>query len=205
MNNNIFTTVPIYDPSDPQNLKVQKIEATKERNEFITFKDLLIPRKLIIQAYLFQLLKNHLKRNLVGENSNSKISDEHLVSILCNLRTLLDRLKKENLSESAPFALELSSCWLAFLHAKEIEAINLRKGSKIEKIEELFRMIQSFPKNSDHKLGYYLSQYTGNRWLPFPFMEILKNLHEEALIEQGKSSLHQWTSTLNEIVVSMQV
>jgi hypothetical protein len=43
----------------------------------------------------------------------------------------------------------------------------------------MIEAINHYPEKGDHSLGYYLSSSTGENWIPFPFMEILRNLHEK--------------------------
>lgn len=204
MNNNIFTTIQSYDPSDPENLKVQKLEKNKEQEEFINFKNLLLSSEWLIQAFLFQLLEDKIGKILGIKKNANTLSNEELITLLQTMKTLFNRLKTENLSESSPFARELSDCWHSLLHMGDYKTPSLKKGTSLEKIEFLFTMIRSYPEGGDHSLGYYLSKYTGDKWLPFPFMELLKNLHEDAIIQKEKSFLDKWTVTLTDIINSLQ-
>ncbi len=193
MNNNIFSTIPSYDASDPENLKTQEVGKNKDQGEEILFKNLLLKREWVIQGYLLQLLASRLEKVLDKEKIEASVTETVIYQALNQMRVLLNTLKRKNLSESDSFALELSHCWIALLQTRN------------EKIKLFREKLQSYPTGLDHTLGRYLSQYAGDSWLPFPFMEILKALHEDAVIHQEKSTLHEWTSTLTEIIDTMTI
>jgi hypothetical protein len=186
MNKDLFRTVSSYDPADPENLKSQPIEQDRSREEWIPFQDLLLSKGFVLQAAFFQLLKNYMERML------HEVKPETTSSILTTFRMLLNTLSQQNMSESPSFALELSQNWLQLLHARD------------PKIDAFCQMLKGFPKGGDHSLGYYLSNYAGQEWLPFPFMEILKFLHEDARIHPGKGALHKWSAALTEIIDKLE-
>jgi hypothetical protein len=61
-------------------------------------------------------------------------------------------------------------------------------------LKEMISAFDHYPEKGDHSLGYYLSLHAGEQWIPFPFMEILRNLHEnkkeiQRLIRFGELAL----------------
>ncbi|MBM3200965.1 MAG: hypothetical protein FJZ56_00985 [Chlamydiae bacterium] len=191
MSNKIFEPVPSFNPSEPENLKVQKTEKVKQQRDLIEFKELLISNEWVVQVYFLDLIKDFLK-NILKDKENKKDSSKNpKPNALNKIRTLFIQLSKENLSQSSTFAKELSSCWVELLSSNET------------KIKDFCKKLHSYPKDADHSLGYYLSNYTGHDWLPFPFIEILKALYEDAIVQGEKSTLSQWISTLSEFIDTM--
>ena len=66
----------------------------------------------------------------------------------------------------------------------------------------LIEEMRLYPLGADHTLGYYLSEYVGQEWLPFPFIDILSTLHKEYQ-ENASSILGGWISLLDALVSSM--
>ena len=71
-------------------------------------------------------------------------------------------------------------------------------------MENFIESVQKYPENDEHSLGYYLTEYAGSDWLPFPFMEILQNLHFSHQTDPHNSYLSQWVKTLKEIISKIQ-
>ena len=60
--------------------------------------------------------------------------------------------------------------------------------------------INTYPKNSEFSLGFYLSEFAGYKWIPFPYINMLKDLHIEVQKKKENSHLSKWISTLNDLL-----
>lgn len=205
MTNNIFNNVGSFDQTDPKNIKPQAIDKDKYQKEEIVFKNRKFKRDVVLHAYLLNLMGTYIGSLMTRDKPRAVSSNEELLSTLRELRTLFNTLKKNNLSESADFAKELSTCWHKLLYASEHKIAALKKQVNLVKAQEFIKTIREFPPNSDYSFGYYLSGYAGEKWLPFPFIEILKFLYEDTLVNGEKGILHAWTLSLTEIIETFQL
>jgi hypothetical protein len=83
----------------------------------------------------------------------------------------LRMLEHTDLSEDWRYCEKLSNLWMDLKQSTSNVTI-VKKG-----LDELFAYFESYPEMTDHSLGYYLANHTGEEWIPFPFMDILKKLH----------------------------
>jgi len=106
-------------------------------------------------------------------------------------------MKRENRSQDAQFLNQLSNVWNSVLE----EAIQFEKNSEAaERFKVLVKKIQHFPENQQHTFGYYLSEYAGQKWVPFPYMELVAKIHKEHEKSPQISALTQWTTLIDEII-----
>ena len=106
-------------------------------------------------------------------------------------------------SENASFCSQFSKNWHHLLQGLQVFSITKQKAFvDIEKLKKLIHHIDNYPSNEDHKLGYYLTEFAGETWLPVPFREILKRLHADHRVNQSYSTLMQWVDLINDILQS---
>lgn len=111
----------------------------------------------------------------------------------------LIKLKQEDLSQNIYFLKELSKSWHDITHHFAILYPN--KNSTIyQKIHHLMGLINSYPEGEENTMGFYLSHFAGQDWIPFPYMEILQNLHQE----KNNTHLENWISLLDEIEIEIK-
>jgi hypothetical protein len=67
-------------------------------------------------------------------------------------------------------------------------------------MRSLIDAIQHYPERQQHSLGYYLSEYAGQKWLPFPYMEMIQKIHAEHLKNPTESALAQWTHRIDRLL-----
>lgn len=117
-------------------------------------------------------------------NSTKKVAspDDLLAHDLELLSSLLDELETSDQSKRPDFAQRLSGCWHSLItHTEKAKMGDFSTSINLSGVEKLIASIQNYPDGHEHKLGYYLTEYAGEDWLPFPFMEILKKLHRDHL------------------------
>jgi hypothetical protein len=115
--------------------------------------------------------------------------------ILKELKNIIESLKDKDRSQDVDFSNTLSSCWnkTLILSRKHLSA----------PLRAFIKEIQHYPKDQDHTLGYYLTEYAGQNWLPFPYIELLKKIHEEHLTSPATSALSRWTRELDHLIATL--
>lgn len=133
---------------------------------------------------------------LSTERTISQAEQTFIEDDLKKLRDDFEKLKKIDFSQNPPFLNSLSLTWHDFL--KNYKNLYANSTSPMhQKIEKLIHSISSYPETAENNMGYYLSEYAGETWLPFPYMDILQKLHQE----QGDDShLNQWIDLINDII-----
>lgn len=188
-------------PPDPyEKYRTEKIE--KDRK----FKDSIPDAKengkhSFLVGYLILLFKRLFDLFEKKTQKSTALSAEgSLREHLSDLKELLNALKRENLSQNTGFLKRLSKTWTNLLE----DALRFRKGSNFEKkIHSLLTSIQHFPEKQEHSLGYYLSEYAGQQWIPFPYMEMIQQLFQEHLDTPLKSRLSQWSEMIDSMLQAL--
>lgn len=144
------------------------------------------PPKKGLAAYLLNLLKKTL--DFLIESASEKPSDAPFLA----LKQAFDVLKKEDRSEDVQFLKDLSLTWQMILEA------SLSFDSPI--LKTLLKKIQNYPEWQEHTFGYYLIEYAGQKWIPFPYMELIEKLHEEHMKNPSGSALSEWTALIDELL-----
>ncbi len=149
-----------------------------------------------------EFLKKQL--DLLSSKKRKKIGSSEKRKILENLsafRKLLNTLTQIDQSYNPEFIQKMSELWsdiiVDYYYLKSLDKKNV---IDLAKMDSLIRQINSFPKEEEHSLGYYLAEYVGKKWLPFPFIQCMQLLHEEHQKTPAKSHLQEFMSLLNEII-----
>ncbi|MBS0585662.1 MAG: hypothetical protein JSR76_05110 [Verrucomicrobia bacterium] len=190
-----------FDKNDPSHVKVSAIEHDKQKDT-IFWKHLVIPKEILIKHILYSSLEEKLGR-LKKEIATKPLLNKSLREILTHLKTLLEELTKENRSSEYRYAEKLSTNW--HLLSRSILALSETNpsSSQLYTLQMFVKKVQDYPKGVSHSLGYYLTEFTGEKWLPFPFMDLLNALHEEHLIKGDSSTLSSWLSSLNFLLTTL--
>jgi len=157
-------------------------------------------RKLSKKKIFIGILANILKKiadlifpKTLEGSLEMRISVDSLEKIFAGL----NRLKKENFSQDLDYLNTFSQNWHMLLQ----EMAKLKKSSlHYKKIEQFVQLLQSYPENSAHTLGYYLSEYAGSEWLPLPFMAMLDELHQNYQSNPDQSPLNKWSEELQNLI-----
>ncbi len=110
---------------------------------------------------------------------------------LRSLKTAFDVLKLEDRSEDIEFLRHLSNLWLALLE----------EGNDDPMIRGFLKEIERYPEYQVHTFGYYLSEYAGQQWIPFPYMELLHDIHKSHEKSPSDSALTKWTQQIEQLLL----
>jgi hypothetical protein len=185
-------------PNDPLYLAgIQRDKGQEQEESFTNPKSKLFA---LVAATLY--LKKFIDQFVTATKSlTSSINTEKILVDLAAFKNLLEELAKEDKSHIPEFTQRLSLQWQKV--SENCSGLEGRAGQLdllSTEIMNLFKEIHHFPPGEDHTLGYYLAEHAGQDWIPFPFMNILHDLHEEGLALKEKSQLFLWIHKINEIL-----
>lgn len=124
-----------------------------------------------------------------------------LIQYLSSLKSALSKLATEDQSYNPEFIQELSDAWHTLIEATSTFEWMVRKNAQeIAKVKFFIEEVRNFPPGEEHSLGFYLTQFAGREWLPFPFMDLLYSLHEAYQTDKVKSQLNVWILHLDSII-----
>jgi hypothetical protein len=152
-------------------------------------------------AAFFALLLDHvigfIKQAI--QRGISTAAAEPVREDLVMLKAAFEIMKLEDRSQDAPFLKNLSKLWLNVLeHSIRLQT----KGSLGQQLKALIKNIESYPEKATHTFGYYLDEFAGQKWLPFPYMELIQEMHHLHSLDPGSSLLTRWTKMIEEILNS---
>ncbi len=170
-------------PRDPyEAYRVEAIERDrreKEKQEGSPPPEEPKEKRWIVVAYLLTLL--HKLFDLFQGIPEKGIASKDETAIRENLvllKAAFETMKMEDRSQDIEFLNRLSQLWQNVLE----DALLLKRFSFLSKeLKNLIDSIQHYPQKQQHSLGYYLAEYAGQKWLPFPFMELIQKIHTEHL------------------------
>lgn len=145
------------------------------------------PPKWGLAAYFLKLLQRVVDLFI---ESKEGVASEALVS----LKKAFEMLKKEDLSEDIQFLNQLSKTWQSLLE------MSLKK----EEVKTLVKKIQNYPQHEKHTFGYYLTEYAGQKWVPFPYMDLIQKIHSEHHKNPEGSALTEWTQLIDQLLSKMK-
>jgi len=190
--------VDTSNPIDPYgHLKVEKIEevtSADEKEKKLNPKS--VDKKKFIYLTFLNFFLNTL--NLFNKKKYSKIEDTPIFKELQTIKSSLESLKEKDLSKEADFLNFFAYLWLKLFN--DYKNYHITNEKTISDIKELIKNIYSYPEGSEFSLGYYISELAGMKWIPFPYIELLKNLHLEYKKDPINSHLQKWIDLLNSIL-----
>lgn len=162
------------------------------------------PKNLLIAAF-FTCLKK-LFDSLSGKSKfeATLIDRQQILEDLFAFRKLLQILSQEDQSNNPEFTLQLSELWHNLLDDfNHVELLERKNPKKVAPFKKFLNKVKDFPPNQDHRLGYYLTEYVGKEWLPFPYIEILRKLHKDYQTNPAQNALQEWLSIIDEVVAQL--
>jgi hypothetical protein len=187
------------EPSPYEKIIVNPIEKDrKEREPFTGFKG-------ATRSQIYATLVSYFKKILSTFSSKGKgqslVFDlQRLIDDVIAFRQQLITLSLEDQSHNPDFTQQLSELWHNLLDDCNSLSLSTDSSEIPNKAKFFISQVQNFPPGADHTLGYYFTEYAGKDWIPFPFMELLQQLHEEFNASPVISVLNNWISLLNEIL-----
>jgi len=191
---------PAFDPPKEW-LAVQRTEqmqANKEGIEEIVKKN---PKTLLMAALCAYIRKMALflaSRPVKGRKS--ALAGE-LELELSALKNALAELTKKDVSRDAEYVQHLSHVWHQLIdNVTVVEFLSRKKSDISVQLKTLIETFNHYPARQEHSLGYYMTNFAGKEWLPFPFMEQLHLLYEDYHSHKKESQLHHWISSIDLIL-----
>jgi hypothetical protein len=115
-------------------------------------------------ALLVQAFRQMVDFFLMGKRTQPIRTQQELR----RLKEAFEILKAEDRSQDARFLANLSDIWQKILETHPQAAL-----------KELVRELNSYPEHQSHTFGYYLTEHAGQKWIPFPYMELIQKIHKD--------------------------
>jgi len=185
-------------PKDPyKGYRVDELEEKHAREEKASTEDKTLSESTLLGAYFLSLFRKFCQ--LFQEESERGLSTEAEKEVRADLllfKEALEILKKEDRSQDTQFLNHLSELWHQVL---EDSLRFKRKSSFSSSFRAMIQEIQHYPPNQEHTLGYYLTEYAGQDWLPFPYMDLIQKMHQQHEANPRLSPLTQWTDRIDRL------
>ena len=147
---------------------------------------------LLLFEQIFDYLKMSVQKRL--GTAGLKPAREQLLLFKAAFETMM----QEDRSQDALFLKRLSNLWQNILELS-LEQTNT---PLYQPLKTFIKDVESYPKDETHTFGYYLDEYAGQKWLPFPYMELIHKLHHQHEMDPASSLLTRWTHMIEEILNS---
>jgi len=181
--------------------RTEKLKADKENLEELAKKN---PRALLMACLCAYVRKTALflaSRPLAGQKS--ALANE-LELELSAFKKALVQLTIEDASRDPNYAQHLSQAWhQLFDSVNLVEFLERKKSDVLTQLKTLIATFENYPTGQEHSLGYYMTEFAGKEWLPFPFMEQLHRLYEDHLTHKKESQLSHWISAIDLILSNL--
>ena len=181
--------------------QIQQLKADKELIEELAKKN---PKALLMASLCTYIRKIALflsSRPLAGRKS--ALANE-LELELAGFKKILESLTQEDLSQDPNYAQLLSQGWHQLLDSINLALFLERKKSDVHtQLKTLMETFHHYPSHQEHSLGYYMTEFAGKEWLPFPFMEQLHLLFEDHQTHKKESQLSHWIASIDLILSNL--
>jgi hypothetical protein len=135
----------------------------------------------------------------------SIVDKQQFLDDLLAFKKMLQILGNEDQSRNPEFIQQLSELWHTLQDHCNILNLPTRKNlPEAVKIKEFVDAFGKFPPSEDHTLGYYLMEYVGAEWLPFPFMDMLRHLHDQYQKRPETSEITKWLTLINALISMLE-
>jgi hypothetical protein len=209
--NRNMSDIKTVDPgSQPEKqwLEVQKIEKEKRDKEEVVLKQAKKknPEALLLGGFLAFAKKifTFVSSSTVRGKFTFVDSITDLIVYLDDFKNVLVKLSQTDESQNPEFVQDLSSAWHHLIEALgSLEWMERKKAQENGKIKTFVETLRNYPLAEEHTLGFYLTEFAGRAWLPFPFMQLLQSIHLQYQQEKEKSPLFAWIATLSEIIQTL--
>ncbi len=199
---NIYNNPQDFDKSDPENIKIKQILKDKE-SRTIQFKNVRFLSDILARLHLQELLEDVMVGYLGKKKEGTALSERTLGAIVKDFSSKFEVLMEHNESQNYQFVQSMSDLWHQIIQYINDADLLMQPPKHVDPLKSVMKQIFQFPHKADHSFGYYLSEYAGTKWLPFPFMDLMNKLHEDAIMHGSKSILADWSRSLNLILESL--
>ena len=186
------------EPSPYEKIIVNPIEQDKKERE--PYSSLKNATRSQVFATLVSFFNKFLSIFSSKGRGQTVFDLKHLIDTVKSFKEQLVLLSLEDQSHNPDFTLHLSELWHTLLDDCNSLSLATDTSEILTKLKFFISQVKNFPPGADHTLGYYFTEYAGKDWIPFPFMELLQQLHEEYQASPVISVLNNWIAFLNEIL-----
>src|SRR5579871_2640489 len=165
------------EPSPYEKIIVNPIEQDKKERE--PYSSLKNATRSQVFATLVSFFNKFLSIFSSKGRGQTVFDLKHLIDTVKSFKEQLVLLSLEDQSHNPDFTLHLSELWHTLLDDCNSLSLATDTSEILTKLKFFISQVKNFPPGADHTLGYYFTEYAGKDWIPFPFMELLKQLHEE--------------------------
>lgn len=193
---------PVERPEDhhPGWHRVHKIEEDKKGKEPpYSSESKAIGSKPLTFTLLALMLKKVLSLFISsGAAPATRFERKTLNEELIALRKLFQKLEESDLSRDPNFTEELQLLWhRIYDHCNAISLNYSKLKIDITELNLLISKIHTYNTKANFSLGEYLDKNAGIEWLPFPFLDLLRSLHEDHKKHKLSSILESWIAHIN--------
>ena len=186
---------------DPyEHYKVEPVDPDKKGKEEFEESE---PKKWALAAFLavqLQRVVDYLQ-NTLEKGLSAKEETEIRENLLC-FKAALDILKAEDRGEDALFLNRLADFW----HKMSEDSRRFKKNAPLAaQFIAFIQSIKDYPPHEEHTLGYYLTEHAGEKWIPFPYMELIHRLHTDHQNAPASSPLSIWSKQLDRMIEQLQI
>lgn len=153
---------------------------------------------LNIRAYLLYALQKAVNYFL-ERHGNPEPAEIDFKKNLLSLKNHFEILKQEDRSQDVEFLNALSKTWNQLID----NSSHIKNEGALLKFKLLVKKIFHYPENQTHTFGYYLTEYAGQKWVPFPYMELVQKIHSEHEKNPESSALGDWALLSEEILKAL--
>lgn len=183
-------------PRDPYSgYKTERIEADKHEHE--PFEEISSSKEKT-GTLLFFILKKFIEvlSRLAPQEDSTEEKEINLRGLMILFQAALETIKMEDRSQDLAFLNRLAELWHDILERSS----SFRSNKKLmEPLQKLMKEIEHYPEKASHTLGYYLKEGAGQNWIPFPYMELIQQLHQAHAEDPILSPLKRWTDAIQEL------
>jgi hypothetical protein len=197
---------PFGGPEDPydkyRKYRVDGVDHEKhEERRKKSFEEEPAKKPLPTGSFLLVLMHKLLDYLItLGGHGISDKSEKEVRDDLHLLKGSFESLKWEERSQDVEFLNGLSEIW----HRALEDRMRFKQSAAFSAAFRAFvKKIQNYPEGQEHTLGFYLTEYTGEKWLPFPYMELIQRIHEEYQSDPAASALSFWILELEQLIAAL--
>lgn len=151
-----------------------------------------------IIRYLFQMISDKIA-HFLSQLKSSQAAADPIRKSLVKLKEFFDTLQEEDRSQDLEFLNEFSKSWNEALE----KTSQLSQGNGLQ-FKSFLKSVSHYPENEEHTLGYYLTEFAGQKWIPFPYMDLIQKIHQEHEKSPQTSPLSSWSKKLAELIRSLE-
>jgi len=145
-------------------------------------------------AMILQTLETLVNKTRGHESAKAGASFQENLLLL---KTALNALKEEDRSQDVPFLNEMSEVWHYVLE----DSLKFQRSDPVfVPLQNFIDDMQTYPPGETHTFAYYLTEYTGQQWLPFPYMDLIRQLYHEHQTDPSASPLTRWARQIDELL-----